>query len=144
MNFLNNLNVEFKRILTGISARILFIILIVSVTANVFQFYAKGITIDRSDRSDRSDKRVSHQEQMQGQLFIQNTYVQGDKITWVVTNYTSLEDVASYLTTLHPSASLFAKVIANTTTPTALGFSGKPIHLYTVFVPDFIKTPTGK
>ena len=64
-----------KNTLKGITIKALVILLLISVSFNVMQIYSKGISIDKSDRSDRSDRRVTHQEQMQGQLFIQNELV---------------------------------------------------------------------
>ena len=99
-----------KGFLTSLAGKFLVLLLLASLAANVFLAYGKGITIDKSDRSDRSDRRVSHQEQMQGQLFIQNGIAHGDKVRWECKTFSTQTQVSDFITALHPTSSLLCKI----------------------------------
>ena len=99
-----------KGFLASLLGKILVLLLLTSLATNVFLAYGKGITIDRSDRSDRSDRRVSHQEQMQGQLFIQNGIANGDKIRWECKSFATQKEVSDFITAIHPTSSLLCKI----------------------------------
>lgn len=111
-----------KNTLKGITIKALVIILLISVSFNVMQIYSKGISIDKSDRSDRSDRRVTHQEQMQGQLFIQNEFVRGDRVVWDYKTFVNTKDVTDYLMSLHPTSSYFSQVNTVTNNENVLTF----------------------
>lgn len=68
-------------------------------------FFGKGVKIENHSHTHQ------HQEQFQGQLMMNFMMYKGNKIEWKTKQCNSLEEILSFLTTLPPQESYFAKLV---------------------------------
>lgn len=88
-------------------------LLLCSIGLNVYFLMGKGIVIDKSTHIQ------NHNEQFQGQLMVNMMMQKGDEIRWKIKEFKGarkeqLIKIQSFLNTLHPTSSYFAKHISAT------------------------------
>ena len=68
-------------------------------------FFGKGVKVENHKHTHL------HQEQFQGQLMMNFMMYKGNKVEWNMKQFKSLEGILSFLTTLPPQESYFAKLV---------------------------------
>ena len=87
----------------GIIASIIFNVILLAGVVSLF--FGKGVKIEKHSHTHQ------HQEQFQGQLMMNFIMHRGDKVEWKRKKLNSLEEILSFLATLPPQESYFAKFV---------------------------------
>jgi len=88
---------------------ILCVILTISIALNILLIVKGGITVNNK-YDQRQDQR---QFQFQGQLMMNFIIAQGNKIEWIIKEFSSLKEVTSCMSEIPPQESFFSHIIRN-------------------------------